>query len=306
MHYERILAAVAATPWAIEPNKGRELGAILSRRIRDGESPAADIEAARAIAAAREERKAKPRPSGVAVIPLHGVMIQRADWFMETSGILSTEQVGQLVDQAADDPSVEAIILDVDSPGGSVFGTEELAGKLADATKQKKVIAVANAVAASGAYYVASQASELVVSPSGQVGSIGVFMMHVDRSEELRQAGLTVTFVASSQRKVAGNQYSPLDPVGRDEMEQQVSGYYDLFVKAVARGRSTTQTNVREKFGGGGMVLAEQAVKLGMADRVATLDDVLGRYGLRAADLTPAAQVDRSDIEIRKRRLALD
>src|SRR5262249_51729117 len=153
-----------------------------------------------------------------------------ADWFMETSGILSTEQVGQLVDQAADDPSVEAIILDVDSPGGSVFGTEELAGKLADATKQKKVIAVANAVAASGAYYVASQARELVVSPSGQVGSIGVFMMHVDRSEELRQAGLTVTFVASSQRKVAGNQYSPLDPVGRDEMEQQVSGYYDLFV----------------------------------------------------------------------------
>src|SRR5262245_52872087 len=87
-----------ASPWATEPNKGRELGASLSRRIRDGESPAADIEAARAIAAAREERKAKPRPSGVAVIPLHGVMIQRADWFMETSGILSTEQVGQLVD----------------------------------------------------------------------------------------------------------------------------------------------------------------------------------------------------------------
>jgi signal peptide peptidase SppA len=301
MRYERILAAVAASPWAIEPGKGAFLADLLTRRA-NGERATPDEAAA---AAAAKRPKAKARPGAVALVPVYGVMTQRADLFTEVSGMTSTEQVGRLIDEAAADPNVEAIVLDVDSPGGSVFGVAELAAKIAAAGEKKKTVAVANSVAASAAYWVASQARELVVTPNGQVGSIGVYMMHVDRSEEMRAAGRAVTFVAAGERKTAGNEFAPLDAVGRQEMEEIVGGYYGQFVAAVARGRGTTQKAVREGFGKGGMVLADDAARQGMADKVGTLDSVLARYGLSAADLSPAAAADY-EVEVRRRRLQLD
>jgi hypothetical protein len=89
MRYERILAAVAATPWAIEPNKGRELAALLSRRVAGERATESELVAAATARAASGSRKSKARPGGVALIPLHGVMVQRADWFMEACGMLS-------------------------------------------------------------------------------------------------------------------------------------------------------------------------------------------------------------------------
>ncbi len=300
--YDQILAAVAATPWAIEPTKGHALASILSRRVA-GDNPQPEV-----LAAAIAAKKPKPSRarSSVALVPLYGVMTQRADWFTEMSGMTSTETVGRLVDDAAADAGVEAIVLDVDSPGGSVFGVAELAAKIATAGQSKRVIAVANSLAASAAYWVASAATELVVTPGGMVGSIGVYTMHVDRSEELRQAGRVVTLVAAGERKVAGNEFGPLDSLGRSEMEGTVQGYYDQFVKAVARGRKVTQTAVREGFGKGGMLLAEASVKEGMADRVGTLDEVLGRYGVTVADVAPAARDGSMEIEVRKRRMLLE
>lgn len=301
MRYDRILTEAAAHPWAIEPNKGREIAAILSERAAGGR--ATDEQIAAAIAA----RKPKPRgrSRAVALIPIYGVMTHRADWFTEMSGMASTEQLARQVAGAAADPDVEAIVMDIDSPGGSVFGTEELANQVAAATKSKKVIAVANALAASAAYQVASQASELVITPSGMVGSIGVYTMHVDRSEQMKQRGIKVSFVSAGERKTAGNEYEPLSPVAVEEMTEIVQGYYDLFVRFVARGRNVSQKAVREGFGKGGMVLAEPAVREGMADKIATLDEVLARYGTSLAELTATAQADRPDVEIRRRKLLL-
>jgi signal peptide peptidase SppA len=290
MRYDRILAHLAGAPWLIEPNAARQLAAILNRRMRDGGTPPEAVEEARAIAAARDQRKAKARPMNVAFVPLYGIMTQRADLFMEVSGLLSTDQLRQMIDDAAADPNVEAIVMDVDSPGGSVHGTEELARSVAAAAAKKKTFAVANSTAASAAYYVASQASELVVTPGGWVGSVGVVWMHVDESEALKLNGQVVTVVATSPKKAAGVDPGPLSPAGRQHMEEIVAGYYDQFVKAVARGRNVSQARVRGEFGDGGMVLADQAVKLGMADRVATLDEVLSRYGLSTADLTPVGE----------------
>lgn len=323
MLYERFLASVAATPWAIEVNKGRELLAILNRRAAGHRATPDELAAAAEIRAERQRRGAKPRPRAVALVPLHGVMMQRADLFSEVSGLLSTEQVGRLVDQAAADPSVEAIVLDVDSPGGSVFGTAELAAKVAAAAKQKKVIAVADSTAFSAAYYVASQASEFVVTLSGMVGSVGTLMVHVDESEKLKMAGEVVTVVASSELKAAGMDPGPLSAALRQEFEGIVAGYYDQFVRAVAAGRGVSQKKVREEFGQGGVLLADAAVRVGMADKVASLDDVLARYGLSAADLTPpgamssaegpgnprgsrAAQSPPPELQTRRRRLLLD
>jgi hypothetical protein len=96
MRYERILAAVAATPWAIEPNKGRELAALLSRRVAGERATESNLSPRRPPVPRASPASPSPVPA-VALIPLHGVMVQRADWFMEACGILSTDQVGQLV-----------------------------------------------------------------------------------------------------------------------------------------------------------------------------------------------------------------
>jgi signal peptide peptidase SppA len=300
---------MTAQPWAIEQRAGHLLADLITRRV-NGERVA---EAAPG-AAAKAGKKGKPKPTAVAVIPLHGVMVQRADWYDELFGFVGSAQVGQAVDEAAADPEVEAIVLAVDSPGGSVFGTHELAAKVAAAAKRKRVVAVADAMAASAAYYVASQASELVVTPSGMVGSVGVYTMHVDRSQELAKYGIKVTLVSSTPEKVAGNQFEPLGDLGLSQQADIVQGYYKQFVKAVADGRRVSQAEVRDTFGKGGVVLADEAVRRGMADRVATIDDVLGKWGLSSADLTPAAAGETAPsakgvdyaVEIRRRWLELN
>jgi len=301
MHYARVLAAVAATPWAIEPNKGRAVAEFLSRKAAGQTVPQADIDAA--VAARREPSAGRPAKN-VAVVPIYGVLTQRADLVMEYSGGTSADETGRIIDALAADPRVDVIVLDVDSPGGSVAGIPELAARVAAAREVKKVIAVANAVAASAAYWIASQASELIVTPSGMVGSIGVFTMHVDRSKSMETAGVAVTLVSAGELKTDGNEFQPLSATARESMQRIVDGYYEPFVRDVAKGRGATPGAVRAGFGRGDMVLARDAVKEGMADRVATLDEVLARYAGGGAVAARAAD-DRHAAEARRRRMKL-
>jgi signal peptide peptidase SppA len=303
MLYERVITACLAVPWAIHPEKLRVIQSILARKARGEAIPEAEIEAAR-----QQQRKPSgpTPPGGVGLVPIYGTITQRADLFTEWSGGTSTEQVGQRIDQLAADPGVKAIVLDVDSPGGSVYGVAELADKIRAVAKDKKVTGVANSEAASAAYWILSQAGEVVVTPNGQVGSIGVYLMHVDQSEELKAIGRSVTLLSAGERKTAGNPYGPLDQLGREELQASVDDYYDKFVRAVARGRGRQPATVRDGFGKGGMVRSEQAVSEGMADRVATLDEVLSRYGVTTADLTAAAASAHHGVVVRRRRMLLD
>lgn len=302
MLYERIIAAAIATPWAIDPAKLRVIESFLARKARGEEIPRHEIEAAK-----QQQRKSGPTPpGGVGLVPIYGTITQRADLFSEWSGGTSTEQVGQKIDALAVDPNVKAIVLDVDSPGGSVYGVAELAEKIREVAKDKKVIGVANSEAASAAYWLLSQSSEVVVTPSGQVGSIGVYLMHIDQSEALKSLGRSVTLISAGERKTAGHCYGPLDHLGREELQKSVDDYYNLFTKAVARGRSRTQSTVQNGFGKGGLVRAEEAVAEGMADRVGTLEDVLARYGLSQADVWPTTKAEHSQVEIWKRKLRLN
>ena len=191
------------------------------------------------------------------------------------SGGTSTEQLGREIDSMAANPQVASIVLDVSSPGGSVAGVQEVGAKVREAAKQKPVIAVANAMAASAAYWIASQASEIVVTPSGQVGSIGVLMMHQDISRAADAEGITTTFIHAGKFKVEGNEFEPLESEARATLQAMVDSYYSDFVTAVAKGRGVGVADVREGFGQGRMVRAKQAVEARMADRVATLEDVI-------------------------------
>jgi HK97 family phage major capsid protein len=274
---DRILRAVCATPWAILPEKLDAICEFLTLRANGQRFTAAEVQAR--IGEGR--RDAPAQPGGIAVLPLYGVISHRIHMVEDISGPggTSTEKFGQQLDAALADPSVSAIVLDIDSPGGSVEGVEELAAKILGARGQKRITAVANSLAASAAYWIASAADELVVTPSGMLGSIGVFTVHTDVSEAAADAGLKFTLISAGKYKVEGNMYEPLSEEARAATQEMVDEYYGAFVRGVAKGRDVSVSDVRQGFGQGRVVPARKALALGMADRVATLEQVLAKLG---------------------------
>ncbi|NUN51827.1 MAG: S49 family peptidase [Planctomycetaceae bacterium] len=294
--YPAVLRAVAETPWAILPEKLQAIVDLLVARAAGG---AQDQAAAAFIlgGGAREDRKLQVVGS-VAILPVTGTIMYRADSLLESSGVTSTQRLSALLREALADPAVKSIVLDVNSPGGTVPGVMEFADEVLRAREQKRIVAVANPRAASAAYWIAAAASELVVMPSGDVGSIGVYTVHEDISRALEEAGVKVSVMRAGKFKAEGLPYEPLTDEGRAAVQERLDVHYDRFVKAVAKGRGATAAAVKAGFGQGRMVLASQAVEAGMADRVGTLEDVVQKLNrakqganLPRAEETSPAQV---------------
>jgi signal peptide peptidase SppA len=255
--------------WAVLPEKLDEITAA----IRSEAAGARLLVPAAATPAARPSTGS----GGVAVIPLYGVITQRMNLISFLLGGTSTEQISGMLRKAIGDPQVSAVVLDVDSPGGSVFGLEELAAELRRAREQKPIVAVASGFMASGAYWVASGASEIVAAPGSMLGSIGIVALHVDQSAANEMEGLRPTIVHAGRYKTEGSPHAPLSDEGRAYMQQVVDDYYRMFVTAVAAGRGVSAETVRRDYGEGRMLVAGEAVRAGLADRVGTLDATIRR-----------------------------
>lgn len=276
MKYERIVSEVYRKPWAILPGKLHAIAELIALRASGQVLTAEEIKERIGIQAARNGAQSY---GVVAVIPIYGVISQRVNLMNQISGGTSIEKLTASFRQALADPGVKAIVFDVDSPGGTVEGVPELSSEIYNSRSKKKSVAIANPMAASAAYWLASSAGELVVLPSGQVGSIGVFAEHDDISKALEAEGVKVSLISAGKFKTDGNPYEPLSDEARADLQSKVDSFYEMFVKAVARGRGVSQATVREGFGQGRMVLADDAVKQRMADRVATFDQAIARLG---------------------------
>lgn len=275
--YSRYIAHVMRHPWAILPEKLAMISELVRERAA-GHKPSDEEIAARLNA--ETERCVMPaaRSDGaVAVIPIHGVVAHRADSFDASSGGTSTELIGRLLQRAVADDSIKGIVLDISSPGGSVEGVPELARQIAQATAVKPVVAHVNALGASAAYWLASQASELVITPSGMAGSIGVFMILIDESEALANEGIKINAISAGDYKLEGAPWEPLSDEARAHYQSQVDAVYRDFVSSVSRGRGVTTSDVKKQFGQGRMYDAKEALARGMVDRIATFDDTLAR-----------------------------
>lgn len=266
--YENVLAELYDCPWAIREAKFDVIERAFWERVRSGPLPAAERQPATAAAS-----DIPAVAGGVAVVPIRGTITKRPS--IMASGGTSTERVARMLETALADAGVRSILLDIDSPGGQVFGVEELAAKVRAADAVKPVHAVADATAASAAYWLGSQARTLSVTPSGEVGSIGVLYRHVDQSAAMAKDGIAVTFVTAGKYKVEGNSYGPLTGEALAERQRNVTLIYDKFVAAVAAGRGVSVETVNETFGQGRMYFAAEAVGRGMADAVATKEQVM-------------------------------
>jgi signal peptide peptidase SppA len=276
--YERILQKALRTPWAITPQYAAIVQDILRFRASGGrlseDAIVARIEAftGEKMAAARQA----PTPGGtIAVIPVYGVIAHRA--FDASSGATSTEYVGAQLKRVMADPSIGTVVFDFSSPGGTIEGVPELAALIAAARKSKYIVAASNAMMASAAYWLGSQANEIVVTPSGCVGSIGVFTLTEDWSENLKQSGVKIEAIFAGEYKLEGAWWEPLSDEARAYLQASVDQAYTDFVSAVAKGRSTTATNVKANYGKGRVLDAAAALAAGMVDRVETFDATIAR-----------------------------
>lgn len=276
MKYAHILAAVTEERWAIREPKLREIVAFLEAQAAGVKFSAEEIEAR--ITQKRDQEVAR-QDGAVAIIPIRGVIANRMNMMGEISGGTSSEGIARAFKAAMADSSAKAIVFDVDSPGGAVSGADELSSMIFNARGGKPIVAHVNATGASAAYWIASAADEIVVTPTGSVGSIGVLGVHDDISAAMDKAGLKRTIIKAGKFKADGNPYEPLGEDTRSRMQARVNAAYEMFVKAIARNRNVTQSAVRDGFGQGDMVDAEPAVAEGMADRIATLDETLQRFG---------------------------
>lgn len=232
------------------------------------------------VGLARRGSPAADRRSGVAVVPLHGIITPRGSALLEIFGANRGGLAGFREDLAAalEDRDVERIILDVDSPGGMVDGVPETAAMLREARERKEIVAVANTEASSAAYWLASQANRVLATPSAIVGSIGVYTTHMSSARALDKAGFDVSVISAGERKTETHPALELSESGRAQLQALVDDAYGLFVGDVARGRGVSEATVREGYGRGAALAARDALREGMIDGIATLDEaVAGR-----------------------------
>lgn len=285
--YAHIVRAIRDTPWAIHPPTLATILDIVAFRAEGNKLSEEEIRERLAAAShgpragARTVQGARPGGTGkttmIAVLPIYGVISPRQNLVGMSSGGTSLDVLTQDFRAALGDPTIDGIVFDVDSPGGMVDGVDEFAAEIRASRGQKPIVAVADYMAASAAYYLAAQADELVVSPSGQVGSIGVLTAHQDFSAMYEQLGVKTTLIAHGKYKTEGNQYEPLSEEAEAEMQAKVDTWGEMFEAAVAKGRGVSVSTVRDDFGQGRMALAKAAVAAGMADRVDTLERTITR-----------------------------
>ena len=215
-------------------------------------------------------------PVGIAVIPVVGSLVRRTVGLDPASGFTSYAEIAGMVDAAIADPSVEGIVLDIDSPGGEAGGVFELGERIRAADGVKPVWAIASDTAFSAAYAIGCAASRLLVSRTGGVGSIGVIAMHVDQTARDAQQGYRYTPVTAGDHKNDFSPHEKLGPEAHARLQAEVDRLYSMFVDHVAAMRKLDADAVRATEAG--IYFGMDAVTAGLADAVGSLDAVLAEF----------------------------
>ena len=240
--------------WAIDPGS-------LSRVFNDSAIAAADGDVNRAAYHDVTE-------DGIAIFRMIGPIGRRmsgfARWMFDG---VDSDAVGAELLEAAANPAIKSIILHIDSPGGTVAGTKELADIVAGI--EKPVVAFSDGQMLSAAYWIGSAADRIVGTPTAMFGSIGVIATHVDRSRMLERIGLKVTHIFNGAFKAIGSDVEPLSEAGREYIQNRVNEIYSVFVADVAPARGMTPDSIRGLESA--TFIGEKAKGQGLIDEVSSL-----------------------------------
>lgn len=263
--------------WAIRPAMLEEIQRIYATHLRGDKIDIAKVEAATGKTL-DNSRNGSYVTDGVAVIPMVGVIGKRMNLFTEISGGVSAEIVAKDFEAAINDPAIKGIVLHIDSPGGTVDGTKQLADMIASHRGTKPVIACADGCMCSAAYWIGSAADAINLADlTTDVGSIGVVASHVDVSGWEEKNGIKTTEITAGKYKRAISQYQPLSAEGRAMIQADLDQIYELFVDAVAGNRGRSVEDVLNSMAEGRVFLGRKAVEAGLVDGVATLAETINQ-----------------------------
>jgi signal peptide peptidase SppA len=240
--------------------------------------------------------------SGAAVIPITGGLSQRPNFISDLFGWSDYETVSAQLRAALADPAVGILVFYVDSPGGVISGLPELGDEIFASRRVKPSIAFCSNVCASAAFWLGSQATQLVAQPSADVGSVGVLSVHFDCSQQLAAEGIRPTIIASSPFKAETSPLVPLTPEALQYEQARVNALHGDFVAALARGRGIDAAAVRRDFGTGRVLNAREARRVGMVDSISpNLPDALSRLPI-ASRRTASAKASTNSTRARMER----
>jgi len=314
-----IMAQAAREVWAILPVALTALliNGELARDCAEKVSAESIVEAPSAIDVAAVVRSG-PKSGRVVRVPIVGAITRRDSfWSLFFGGGATVERITKTLREVGQDDTISTVLLDIDSPGGTVSGLPELAAEVRQLRESKRVVALANSLTASAAYWIASQADEIVATPEALVGSVGVFTLHEDWSKLNERIGINPTYIFAGKYKVEGNPDQPLSDEARAHLQATVDDVYNLFVGDVAKGRGVAPAVVRAEYGEGRALTAKAAKANGLIDRIAGAEETLQRLsGAKAGEdkfpLTTAGMTVRTDevnslaqLALKRRRLAL-
>ena len=269
LHLSRLASEVINTPLMILPDKLNVILGVIGDRIG---VDSVDVTALGAKTDAPE--KLKDMPKNISVVPVFGSLVNRTHGLDAMSGLTTYDNIRNDFRAALESDS-DAILLDIDSPGGSAAGVMDLSDEIYEARGEKPIYAVANESAFSAAYAIASAADTIFLSRTGHTGSIGVIAVHRDQSAANEKEGIKYTTIYKGDRKNDMGPHGPLSDEAREILEDEVADHYELFVKTVARNRGIPEAQVKATQAG--IFMGEKAVLKGLADEVLAFSDVPSR-----------------------------
>jgi signal peptide peptidase SppA len=215
------------------------------------------------------EKKPYAVQDAVAIIPISSAITKRPSFYTWLFGGAAIPDIISAIQTAMADGAIRAIVLAIDSPGGTVFGLESVSQSIRDAIAAgKPVVSYADGMMTSAAYWIGSAAQTIVAEQASVIGSIGVLMVHYDYSENDKQYGLKRTYLSAGKYKTLGNDAEPLSLEARAMYEGQLNHYYGIFIDAVAKQRGIDAATVIEKMADGRMFIGTQALEAGLVDRI--------------------------------------
>ena len=264
----------------------------IPQHVLEGPAPTIRAEAPRAIRAVKGK---------VGVIPIYGPVDQRMSEELAKAGGTPLDFVSAALDSLMGNASIGAVVLRMDSPGGAVNGVQELADKIYSARANKPIYAIADSLAASAGLWIASAATMFISTPAGgaaTVGSVGVLVMHVDESAMNEKLGVKVTTVSSGKYKTEFSPHEPMSEDARAHAQSRVDAVHEQFMAALKRNRDTTIENVRQNYGQGRVLTAQQALSVGMIDRILSYEELIAKL-TGGAENVPARGVQADATRLR-------
>lgn len=249
------------TVWAITPEM---LSTMISIAHQTNKSPEA---VASQLGKEMKNTNAVSVRDGVAVIRVTGPLFRYANLFTRICGATSYELLAQDFNKALNDPNISAILFDVDSPGGEVNGCSELADMIYNARGKKPILAYASGSCCSGAYWIASACDKIMAADTAILGSIGVVSIFEKEDEKK-----TIEIVSSQ----SPNKRPDVETEeGKAKIQAHIDALAEVFINKVALHRDISPKNVIENFGGGDVFVGQNAVRIGLADSLASFEAII-------------------------------